>query len=271
MPQAETVVLVSIDGMRPDAMLQATTPAIDGLIARGSHTLHAQTVMPSVTLPAHSSMFRGVTPERHGITDNIWVPMARPVPSILDLVSKANLLAASCYCWEQLRDLAAPGALDYTYYINYSSNPGVAIDDAVAQAAAAYLRRKRPALLFVYLGVTDEVGHQYGWMSPEYIAAIGEADNALSVVIAALEEQGYLENSVVIVQSDHGGHDQTHGTNRPEDMTIPWIIAGPGIRAGHTLSAAVHITDTAATIAHLLGILPDKAWTGKPVLDAMVL
>jgi hypothetical protein len=40
--------------------------------------------MPSVTLPCHTSMFRGVTPERHGITTNTWTPQVRPVPSIID-------------------------------------------------------------------------------------------------------------------------------------------------------------------------------------------
>ena len=225
--KTETVVLVSIDGMRPDAMTQAHTPTIDTLIARGAHTLRAQTVMPSVTLPSHTSMFRGVTPERHGITDNVWTPMARPVPSIVDLVALSNRAAASFHCWEPLRDLSMAGALDFSYCINYSTNPDVAIDHAVAQAAADYLRRKRPAFMFVYLGVTDEIGHRYSWMSPEYIAAIQDADAALGNVVATLEELGYLESTVLIVQSDHGGHDQTHGTNRPEDMTIPWIIAGP--------------------------------------------
>ncbi len=270
MTQAETVILVSIDGMRPDALTQATTPTIDNLIARGAHTLAAQTVMPSVTLPSHTSMFRGVTPERHGITDNVWVPMARPVPSIVDLVALSNRAAASFHCWEPLRDLSMAGALDFSYCINYSTNPDIAIDHAVAEAAVAYLQRKRPAFMFVYLGVTDEIGHRHGWMSPEYIAAIEDADRALSKVIVTLEQQGYLESTTIIVQSDHGGHDQTHGTSRPEDMTIPWVIAGPGIRAGHTIASDVHITDTAATIAHILGIRPDRAWTGKVVADALV-
>jgi predicted AlkP superfamily pyrophosphatase or phosphodiesterase len=266
----ETVLLVSIDGMRPDGLQQAHTPTIDALIARGSHTLVAQTVMPSVTLPAHTSMFRSVLPERHGITDNIWIPMARPVPSIVDLIAHADRAAAAFHCWEQLRDLAAPGSLDHSFYLNYSSNPDVHIDRAVAVAAAEYLRRKRPAFVFLYLGVTDEIGHKHGWMSPEYLAAIADADSALNIVVDTLNSCGYLDTTTIIVQSDHGGHDQTHGTNRPEDMTIPWIIAGPDTRVGHTIQTPVHITDTAATIAHLLGLRPDKAWTGKPIQDAFI-
>jgi predicted AlkP superfamily pyrophosphatase or phosphodiesterase len=264
----QTVVLFSVDGMRPDGMQRADTPTMDRLMAHGASTLTAQTVMPSVTLPCHTSMFRGVTPERHGITDNVWVPMARPVPSIIDLVALSNRAATSFYCWEPLRDLSMAGALDYSYYINYGTNDGVDIDHAVAAAAAGYLTRKRPAFMFVYLGVTDEVGHRHGWMSPEYLDAIAVADRAIQVVIDALEQADYLSSTTLIVQSDHGGHDQTHGTTMPEDMTIPWLISGPGIRRGHAIQQQVHITDTAATIAQLLGIAQHRDWTGKPVQEA---
>jgi predicted AlkP superfamily pyrophosphatase or phosphodiesterase len=266
----ETVVLFSIDGMRPDGLVQATTPALDGLISAGAHTLRARTVMPSVTLPCHTSMFRSVTPERHGITTNIWVPMARPVPSIIDLVALSNRAAAMFYTWEPLRDLSTPEALDFSFYVNYSSNQDQNVDHTVAQAAAEYLSRKRPAFMFVYLGVTDEIGHRYGWMSPEYIRAIEEADAGVARVLLALDQHGYRDTTTCIVQSDHGGHEQTHGTDMPEDMTIPWIISGAGVRAGHTIETSVHITDTAATIAHLLRVQPHRDWTGKPVHEALV-
>lgn len=264
----KTVILFSIDGMRPDALQQANTPHIDQLIATGAHTLKAQTVMPSITLPCHTSMFRGVTPERHGITDNIWIPMARPVPSIIELVALSNRAAASFYCWEPLRDLAMAGALDYSYYLNYSKYPHISVDINIAEAAAAYLERKQPAFMFVYLGVTDEIGHRHGWMSPEYIAAIEVADQGVGIVLEAVQRQSMQDSTLAIVQSDHGGHDQTHGTNMPEDMTIPWLISGPGIRKGYTITGDVHITDTAATIAHALNIQPHRDWTGRAVLEA---
>ena len=270
MSQAKTVVLFSVDGMRPDGMQQATTPFMDRLIANGAHTLKAQTVMPSVTLPCHTSMFRGVIPERHGITDNVWVPMARPVPSIIDLVALSNRAAGSFYCWEPLRDLSMASALDYSYYINYSSNDGIDIDHDVAQAAAHYLGRKQPAFMFVYLGVTDEIGHRHGWMSPEYLRAIEVADQAIGVVLNALEQHGYLDTTACIVQSDHGGHGQTHGTTMLEDMTIPWIVAGPSIRRGHRIGGPVSLLDTAPTLARILNLPHHRDWEGVCVTEAFV-
>lgn len=44
----------------------------------GSYSLRARTVMPSVTLPCHMSLFHSVDPGRHGILTNTYVPQARP-------------------------------------------------------------------------------------------------------------------------------------------------------------------------------------------------
>ncbi len=72
----------------------------------------------------------------------------------------------------------------------------------------------------------------------------------------------------VLVHADHGGHERTHGTDSPEDMTIPWILAGPGVRAGHELQTPVGLLDTAPTLARLLGVQPDAQWEGKVVEEA---
>lgn len=267
---ADGVILVSVDGMRPDGLVQSGAPNARELMARGAYTLAARSVMPSVTLPAHTSMVRGVTPERHGITTNTWTPMARPVPSVLETAHQAGLRTASFYSWEELRDLAAPGTLDYCYYSRNALSVDSAKDLEIAGACAEYLRRHEPQLVFVHLDVTDGAGHRFGWMSKEYLAAIRKADEALGLIIQALREQGRLERTAVIFTSDHGGHAQSHGTDMPEDMTLPWLIAGAGVRRGHELKGPVHITDTAATIAHLLGLPLHRDWTGKPVLEALV-
>jgi arylsulfatase A-like enzyme len=83
-------------------------------------------------------------------------------------------------------------------------------------------------------------------------------DAALGTLLAALPEK-----ATVLVTSDHGGHDRAHGSEMPEDMTIPWLIAGPGIRAGHEIQAPVSVLDTAPTLARVLGLQPDRQWEGR--------
>ena len=67
---ADNVVIIMVDGLRPDALKQAKTPALEGLIKRGSSTMKAQTVTPSLTLPAFASMLTGLPVEQHGVDWN---------------------------------------------------------------------------------------------------------------------------------------------------------------------------------------------------------
>lgn len=73
------------------------------------------------------------------------------------------------------------------------------------------------------------------------------------------------EDYTVIVTADHGGHERMHGTDAPEDMTIPIMITGKGIEAGKVLQDA-NIKDIAPTIVKLLGVEPDEEWEGGSLL-----
>ncbi len=71
---ARRVVIVSIDGLRPDAILLAPMPNLVGLMQSGAFSLGAQTVFPSVTLVAHASMLTGMCPSKHGVDWNDYLP-----------------------------------------------------------------------------------------------------------------------------------------------------------------------------------------------------
>ena len=258
-------ILIVIDGCRPDGIQQADTPNIDSLIARGAYTFNAQSVVPSSTLPCHTSMFRGVTPSRHGITTNTWVPMVRPVPSITESAHAMKKKTAFIYNWEQLRDLAVPGSLDFSYFKENLDDPEG--DLTIAQIAAEHLAVEQPDFCFVYLGVVDIVGHRHAWMSAEYIEQIGIADQAIGILLEELDKANLLEHYFILVQSDHGGHGKSHGTDLPEDLTIPWIAAGPKIKQTGEIKGLVRIFDTAPTLAHVLDLPMSEDWEGQPIME----
>lgn len=265
-PPRRRVLLCSIDGCRPDGLQQARTPVIDALAADGAACWDARTVMPSSTLPCHTSMLRGVDTDRHGITSNTFAPIVRPVPSLMEAASSAGKTVGFFYNWEQLRDLAAPGYLNVA--ISYGSAVAPETDPWVAEQAVAHFDRFDFDLLFVYFGHTDEVGHVHGWMSEPYLQAISQADRCLGVVIDGLKAAGRWEETVTLVVSDHGGHGRSHGTDAPEDMTIPWILHGPGVRRGVRLTDPVRVFDTCPTLAHCLGIPACREWDGRVVREA---
>ncbi len=250
------VVFILIDGLRPDGLEVASCPRLKALRARSAWTMSAASVMPSVTLPCHTSIFHSVPPMRHGVTTNVWTPMARPLPGLFDLAKAAGKRCAFLYNWEELRDLARPGSLELSYFRNTSyQHDG---DQLIADEAARVLPGGGYDFAFIYLGTVDVAGHYYGWMSDGYLTQIGHVDAALGTIFDALPA-----DTTYLIQSDHGGHHRNHGTDLPEDMTIPWLVAGLGIRAGHTIEAPVSLLDTAPTLARLIGVEPHREWEGR--------
>jgi predicted AlkP superfamily pyrophosphatase or phosphodiesterase len=270
MAHAERVILLAIDGLRPDALPQANPPTIGRLIAAGAHTKRARSVIPSISLPCWVSVFYGVPPSRHGVVTNVWSPPQPPIPGLIDVVHEAGLRAASFYNWEELRDLSRPGSLDLAYY-RHLGDPEGDCDLEIGAAAAAYIPERRPALTFIYLGALDEVGHRHGWMSAPYLHALGKADRAIGLVCEAMERAGLLSGTAFFVLSDHGGHGHDHGKGTDEDLIVPWIASGPGIRRGQVIAVPVGLVDTAPTVAHLLGLPRPAEWSGRVVTEALAL
>jgi predicted AlkP superfamily pyrophosphatase or phosphodiesterase len=270
MATVNRVILVVVDGMRPDAMLQARMPALHRLMETGAYTLSAQTVMPSITLPVHTSMFHSVAPETHGIYGNTWHPMVdETIPGIMDVVRQAGRKPSVYNTWEPLRDLARPGALFQSVYFNIYDTPPDVVDIRISHLAAEGILRDPPDFAFLYLGMPDEIAHRHTWMSQPYLDSLALADQGLSHLLSKLEEAGLLEGTAFLVLSDHGGHEHSHGTDSPDDMTIPWILWGPGVRKGCEIKTPVNVIDTAPTIAHLLGLPIPPGWQGRVIHEAL--
>lgn len=252
------VLFIMLDGVRPDAITTADCPALKSLIDRGASTMTARSVMPSVTLPCHTSIFHSVPPTRHGVTTNTYTPMARPLPGLVEVAKAAQKRAAFFYNWEQLRDLARPGSLHYTYFRNSAYDEDG--DDETVAHAAKFIQREKPDFAFLYIGTVDTIGHAHGWMSDEYLKQLKRVDGLLGNFFSTLHDE-----YTTIIHSDHGGHDRNHGSDSDEDMLIPWMAVGLKIKKGYTIQGQVSLLDTAPTIAKLLGIQPHHEWEGKCV------
>jgi predicted AlkP superfamily pyrophosphatase or phosphodiesterase len=250
------IILITLDGVRPDALTTARCPTLTSVRENGASTLQARSIMPSLTLPCHTSIFHSVPPTRHGITSNIFVPMARPLPGIVELARITGKRIAFFYNWEQLRDLAQPGHIHYSYFRD-SSRLADGDDETVSQAAR-FIQKEKPDFAFLYIGTVDTVGHNYGWMSEGYLHQLEHIDALLADFFEGLP----LEYSAIL-HSDHGGHDRSHGTDLDEDMLIPWMAIGPNIKKGHTIQSEINLLDTAPTIARIMGIQAHDEWEGR--------
>ena len=253
------VILISVDGMRPDGFLACKNPYIEQMMQQSYYTLDGKTVLPSVTLPCHMSLFHSTTPQRHGITTNIYLPMARPINGLFEQLKNAGRVCAMYYGWEPLRDIARPASLKFSEYINAYTEESS--DTSLTDCALTRIRKSKPDFVFLYMVETDEKGgHDNGWMTEAYLERISIAIDNIKRVI---EECG--DEYTVIVTADHGGHDRTHGTELAEDTTIPMFYFGKQFEAGKRFSGG-SILDIAPTIAKIMDVAPADEWEGVPVI-----
>ena len=108
--------------------------------------------------------------------------------------------------------------------------------EKLAEAAAIYWKKEKPALLLLHFADTDSVGHQIGWDTPEFLAALARVDSAIGKMQRAVVESGLAGSTLLIVTADHGGTGKTHGDDIPEHRNIPWIAHGVGVKAGAAIS-----------------------------------
>ncbi len=251
--------MIVVDGMRPDALLRCGNPYVPQLLAESAFTLEARAVFPPVTLPCHMSMFHSVEPGRHGVTDNVYTPMARPVKGIMEVLH-GRRSTAMVFNWEQLRDLCRPGNSDFSLFVSMQEYGMEQASREVCEAAEKLLKTKAPDFCFTYFGWVDDQGHETGWMSEEYLRAVDENIRLVRRLIERTEG-----DYTTILLADHGGHERTHGLPTDEDMTIPVVIRGEGIRPGR-IETPVSILDIAPTVVKLLDCEPAKEWEGKPLV-----
>jgi arylsulfatase A-like enzyme len=266
---SRNVIVVSIDGLRPDAITTYRAPTLLRLMREGSYTLSASTINPSKTLPSHTSMLTGQPPERHGVLWNNPATAeaeAIELPNIFGVARAQGYSTAAFFSKAKFQPLQVEGTLDYSqapggWFGRWSSARTVS-------DVANYLQGARPNVLFVHLTDPDAAGHSAGWMTTEYGYAVLQADRAVSRLIQLAQQTYGTGNFSLIVTADHGGHGTGHGSDDPRDVTIPWIAWGQGVKQGVITQASVKTMDTAATVLWLLGITGPPDWAGQPVVEA---
>ena len=253
------VILISIDGMRPDGLKTCGNPYLKELERKCAYTYSARSMFPSVTFPCHFSMTHSVSPERHGILTNTYVPQVRPVLGIFEKINAYGGVCSMFYGWEPLRDIVLAGSLKFSTYINAYKEESS--DTVLTDAAIRNIEEYDPDFVFLYMVETDEKGgHDNGWMSEPYLGRISIAiDNVKRVF------DKFGDTHSIIIMADHGGHDRSHGSMMPEDMTIPLFFYGKEFAAGE-IERPLSLLDIAPTIAKIMGIEPEKEWEGSAVI-----
>lgn len=269
-PAPDHVIIIGVDAMSPDGIINADTPVLDEIMAEGAYTLNARGVLPTSSSTNWASMVSGAGPEQHGVTSNGWErddfnfpPVTTGTEDIFPTIfgvartQRPSMEMGAIYTWSGFGRLIERTALSYD--ANGSD------DEDTMNKAVAYIKGKKPGLLFIHFDDVDHAGHTYGHKTQTFYDAVALADTQIGAIIQATKDAGIFENTTFIISADHGGIGYGHGGETLDELEIPFLVYGKGVKKGYTIKNQVYTYDNAATVAYLLDIEQPYAWIGKPV------
>lgn len=239
--EIDTVLVVSIDALHPDALSEEAAPTLHSLMRAGQFTLRGRSVDPPMTLIAHTAMLTGLSPQASGKRDNDWQPgMPRVAhPTFLDDAKRRGFATAYYFAKPKLGYLVSAAVDEHA----------LAPEDGV-ERARAFLREPGRRFVFLHVSGLEYVGMRSGWLSPEYLDELSMIDLALAPLLADVRQRGV---HILVVTSDHAGHDRLHGTSHPEDYKVPLVVlTGPEQRP-LSLSTSYEVTALRGILDELLG------------------
>ena len=273
------VLFIGVDGLASWCLETALDsiperiPHLVGLMEKGAWTLEKRAVYQTSSAINWATIFMGVPTEMHGYNQwNSTRPAFAPYgvsdhgmpPTVFTLLQEQRPAARSVcvYDWDGIAPLLDTLAVTECRYVPYDAE-GLPVQDYAARYGAPVIEAGMPDLFFFYIADTDELGHHYGWGSPEYYEGLVRLDQAVGILLEALKASPDAGRTTVLLTSDHGGKpDRGHGTYDLRDFRTPLILCGPGQPAGE-ISASLMQYDVTALLAHLLHLQIPSAWRGR--------
>ena len=260
-PEIQHVVLVSVDGLRSDALTQLTKKRVPNFfrLMADAGTLDARCDSTlSLTLPNHTSMVTGRPvsgPHGHSWRTNSTPPpdatyhkhLGKYLPSIFDVahdhgVATAILAGKDKFILMDRSWNGVHGAPDRVGENNGKDKVDLYMKDpdpnVLTNALIQRLQNERgQTLTLLHYRQPDGAGHGYGWdMTPgsPYLNSIENVDQHLGRIFAALDENtGLRSTTAILLTADHGGGVpfRSHiDPQAPEVYTIPFLawVGGHG-------------------------------------------
>lgn len=271
--QLKHVLILGVDGLSSSGLRNAQTPVLDKLIRDGAITWKARTVLPTVSSPNWATIITGAGPEQHGVLDNDWevdkqtlTPITQDAthrfPTLFSLIKQHHPDAkiASVYHWDGFGRLYDQSVVDFDRHFSTA--------DSCVSAFNSYLTKEKPTFAFLQLDHVDGAGHQHGHGSEKYLASIAKTDSLIGKIIETMHTAGMDKNTLVILVSDHGGINKGHGGTSDEEITVPILLYGVGIRKGEIITHPTYLYDVAPTAATALKLSLPEACIGRPIMEA---
>jgi len=237
-----SILLVTLDTTRADAVGGAATPALNRLAARGRRYSYAYATVPQ-TLPSHASMMTGLYPAGHGVRENARF-LAEGHPLLAEKLKAAGYGTAAFVSAFAVAKRFGLGRGFDVYDEDFGEGAAERDAKGTTERALAYLGSAPAQPLFVWVHYYDP---HYPYTPPEphrsrhagnpYLGEVAFMDEQLGRVVQAFEQRAAGAHAVVVV-ADHGEGLGEHGEQQhgnlvyQSTMHVPMLVVGPGIAAG---------------------------------------
>ncbi|MBO68134.1 MAG: hypothetical protein CL398_07465 [Acidiferrobacteraceae bacterium] len=253
------VLMIMVDGWRPDSIAAADTPTIDMLMQNSAYSMKTRVDDTTISGSGHSSYLTGVWRDKHNIHNNNFSNSNyEEYPHWFHHLKSANLgkYTAAYHNWYPMADKvfeSCAGCVNKLFYGN---------DTEISEELVNDLAVKQMDAVTLFLDDPDAAGHGYGFSTSvdEYVEAVNMTDERIGIVMDAIfARTNYAEEDwMVIISSDHAGTGTSHGQNIPEHREVPLIIWGAETSGPIWPNPA--IVDFAPTALNHLGIEIEPEW-----------
>jgi len=253
---AQHIVFIGLDGFGSAYIRKANIPTVKKMIAEGSSSIDMRNILPSISWPNWSSLFRGTPPQDQTETD---------FPSIFTVIKHSNTIGQTdnginsfFYQWGELDKICSSDEAEkFIVESTYESIHKIAF----------YVVENKPLFTAIALEEPDITGHNKAWGSKAYYNKLQVLDDFIAIIIQAVKDAGIYENTVFILSSDHGGYFYSHWLDISRNRKIPFVVFGKGIKKGYIVSSSAGICDIAPTMALSLGLEIPPEWTGTALTE----
>ncbi len=275
-PTGWNLVLVSVDTLRADHLSSyggaaVRTPHLDRIASEGVLYENVSTVAPT-TLPAHASLFTGLSPVVHGVHDNVGFYLEDRFQTLASQL-KARGYDTAAFIGAFVLDSRFGLDRGFDLYDDELEESedriasGLVVQrrgDRVLERALDWLgkRGEGPRPFFAFLHFYDPHTPYEPPILEGYAGEVAYVDSLVGRLRSFLDERELTERTLLVVTADHGESlgehgEATHGLFLYQStLRIPLLLRYPGAPAGTRIAEPMHITGIAARILELLRLPP---------------
>ena len=238
------ILIISFDAVDGnDLNFLCTLPHFSSILKESSYSKEVETIYPSLTYPAHTSIVTGMNPKNHGVINNIkvqpnrcnssdwfWEKKEVKVESLFD-IAKRNGLTCSSILWpvsckanikynmpevfanrkwqNQIITSALNGSISYQFNLNNKFSHlrnGInqpELDNYTINCFLHTLREYDADVMFLHLTDVDTTRHKFGYDSEEAKYALRRHDSRLGEIISRLKLLDIFDDTTLILLGDH--------------------------------------------------------------------